>query len=115
MTAFRYILLIAAVFILSIVSAEAKCIRCGIDKLACEGDNKFAVFSACGQPDYSEEVGTDTQGSVKRGDVDLAERRVEKLYYNCGSGRFVKILTIKNGQIITIQDGDRGSGPERCD
>ena len=115
MKAIRIILLIAVVFILTIVSAEAKCIRCGIDKLACEGDNKFAVFSACGQPDYSEEVGSDTQGSIKRGDVDLAERRVEKLYYDCGDGRFVKILTIKNGRIINIQDGDRGSGPSRCD
>ena len=43
------------------------------------------------------------------------ERKVEKIYYNCGSGRFIKILTIKDGKIIDIDDGDRGSGPVKCD
>ena len=40
---------------------------------------------------------------------------MEKMYYNCGAGRFIKILTIEDGKIISIEDGDRGSGPIRCD
>jgi hypothetical protein len=109
------IICVASLFLMLIaISVEAKCIRCGLDKLACEGDSKFAAINACGEPNYSEEVGSDTHGSVRRGDVDLSERKVEKLYYDCGYGDFVKILTIRNGKIISINDGDRGSGPSRC-
>jgi hypothetical protein len=100
--------------VLTIVNAEAKCLRCGTGTLACEGDSKFAAINSCGQPDYSEDIGDDTQGSVRRGDVDLANRKVEKLFYNCGDGDFVKILTIKNGKIVSINDGERGSGRGRC-
>lgn len=96
--------------------AEASCIRCGLDKLVCEGDPKFNVISQCGQPDDIEEVGEDMEGRAGRGgDVDIKKRKVEKLYYNCGDQRFIKILTIKDGKIVNIQNGDRGSGPIRCD
>jgi hypothetical protein len=95
--------------------AEASCIRCGLDKLACEGDNKFSAISQCGNPDHSEIVGEDTDGHISSGGgVNLKERTVEKMYYNCGDGMFIKILTIKNGKIISIDDGDRGTGPLKC-
>lgn len=95
-------------------SADAGCIRCGIDKLACEGDSKFSVISQCGEPTYSEDIGTDTYGAARRGNVDIAERKIEKLYYDCGNSDFVKILTIRNGKIASITDGERGTGPNRC-
>jgi Protein of unknown function (DUF2845) len=95
--------------------AEASCIRCGLDKLVCEGDSKFSAISQCGDPDHSEIVGEDTKGhSSTEGHVDLQERTVEKMYYNCGDGMFIKILTIKNGEIISVDDGERGSGPVKC-
>jgi hypothetical protein len=96
--------------------ADASCIRCGLDKLACEGDTKFDVISQCGNPDYSEIVGEDTKVHSSSGSsAKLQERSVEKMYYNCGDGRFIKILTIKDSKIISVEDGDRGSGPIRCD
>jgi len=96
--------------ILSISSiAEASCIRCGLDKLACEGDAKFDAITQCGQPDQVEEIGEDTKGNVSRGgDVDIQKRKVEKLYYNCGDQKFIKILTIKNGEIIKIEEDGWG-------
>ena len=104
------------VLIFSIYSiADASCIRCGLDKLACEGDSKFDAISQCGNPDHSEIVGEDTKGHIgTEGHVNVKERTVEKMYYNCGDSMFIKILTIKNGEIISIDDGDRGSGPVKC-
>ena len=96
--------------------ADASCIRCGLDKLACEGDSKMNAITECGNPDQSEIVGEDTQGHISGGGhVNLQERRVEKLYYNCGDLRPIKVLTIKNGKIISIDESGRGSGPVRCE
>lgn len=108
----RAIIVIISIFVFT-SPVFAKCISCS-GNLVCEGDNKFDAISRCGQPDYSEEVRTDTEGSIKRNNVNISEQKVEKLYYNCGSGQFIEILTVKNGKIISIDDGDKGSGSQRC-
>ena len=108
-------LLFVLIFCSYSIANASSCIRCGLDKLACEGDSKFNAISQCGNPDNSEIVGVDTKGHISNGGrVKLQERTVEKMYYNCGDGRFIKILTIENGKIISIDDGGWGSGPVRC-
>ncbi|MDH5768643.1 MAG: DUF2845 domain-containing protein [Nitrospirota bacterium] len=108
--------IVMILFIVGIASiVEAKCLRCALDAMVCEGNTKFDAIKTCGQPDYSEETSVETEGSVRRGGVRLSEQKVEKLCYNCGEKRFVKILTIKNGKIISITDGDWGSGPVKCE
>jgi hypothetical protein len=95
--------------------ADASCIRCALDKLVCEGDSKFDAIDQCGNPDSSEIVGEDAKENISSGSsVKLQERSVEKMYYNCGDGKFIKILTIRDGKIISIDEGNRGSGPVRC-
>ncbi len=91
-------------------------------ELACEGDSKFDVIRKCGSPDYQEEsgsvssgeFGTTRQKGTKQGGFTSSTESVEKMYFNCGRGRFIKILTFRGGTLITIQEGDRGSGEQRC-
>jgi len=104
--------------------AEGACMSClsqtgtGYTELACEGDSKFEVIYKCGEPDYTEETEEITEGSVrpeKPGSSFRAVRqRVEKLYYNCGQGRFIKILVFRGARLIAVKNGERGSGPQRC-
>jgi len=59
--------------------ADASCIRCGLDKLACEGDSKFDAISQCGNPDHSEVVGEDTRGiSAPRGKLMRNREQLRK-------------------------------------
>jgi len=104
------------VFPLHVLSVEATCMRCKTDvgsDLACVGETKFALLSKCGSPDYSEETAEKTSG-VLNGNVNLTTKKVELIYYNCGDGKNIKIIKVRGGKIVSIKDGDRGSGPERC-
>jgi hypothetical protein len=91
-------------------------------ELACEGDSKFDVVRKCGKPDYEEETSQVTSGQfgstrekrTKEGGFTSSTEKIEKLYYNCGQGRFIRILTFRGGSLVTIENGDRGSGDQRC-
>jgi hypothetical protein len=76
------------------------------------------VLSKCGPPDDSETVSYDTKGSrgsvFSKGSVDLTTKKVDKLYYNCGDGRFIRVLTLIDGKLVTIENAGYGSGPEKC-
>lgn len=109
-------------------NAEAACMSCisntgnSYTELACEGDSKFDVIRKCGKPDYEEESGNVTSGGfgstrekgTRQGGFSSSTERIEKFYLNCGQGRFIKILTFRGGTLITIEEGDRGSGEQRC-
>jgi hypothetical protein len=108
--------------------AEAACMSCvsrtgdSYTELACEGDSKFDVIRKCGNPDYEEEsasvssgeFGETRQKGMKQGGFSSSTERIEKVYYNCGRGRFVKVLTFRGGTLVTIAEGDRGSGEQKC-
>jgi hypothetical protein len=89
---------------------------------ACEGDSKFDVIRKCGKPDYEEESGQVTTGEfgstrgqgTKEGGFATSTVKIDKFYYNCGRGRFIKILTFSGGTLVTIETGDRGSGEQKC-
>jgi hypothetical protein len=109
-------------------AAEAACMSCishtgsSYTEVACEGDSKYDVIRKCGQFDYTEENEEITSGGVdtasKHGQSQSTfgsiTERVETAYYNCGQGRFIKILVFRNGKVVSITDGDRGSGLQKC-
>ena len=115
-------------FLVWSISAEAACMSCisktgnSYTELACEGDSKFNVIRKCGKPDYEEEssqvttgqFGSTRQKGSKEGGFSSSTERIDKLYFNCGQGRFIKILTFRGGALVTIEEGDRGSGEQKC-
>jgi hypothetical protein len=104
--------------------SDGACMSClsqtgtGYTELACEGDSKFDVIYKCGEPDYTEETEEITEGSVRsekpHSSFRAVTQRVEKLYYNCGQGRFIKILVFRGARLVAVKNGERGSGPQRC-
>ena len=128
-----YLHVFAAVlaFLISLLISSrtyAACMSClshtgnSYTELACEGDSKFDVVRKCGKPDYEEESSQVTAGQfgstrekgTKQGGFTSSTERIEKLYFNCGQGRFIRILTFRGGTLVTIENGDRGSGDQRC-
>lgn len=94
--------------------ANADSFRCG-NRLVSTDDTKMDVISKCGPPHDSETVSYDTKGSVSSGgSVNLRTKKVEKLYYNCGEGSFIRVLTLISGKLVKIENGGYGSGPEKC-
>lgn len=55
-------------------------------------------------------------GATKQtGSFTAASNKVEKWYYNCGTGQFGKIVTFKGGKIVSIENSaDRGTGDQKC-
>ncbi len=108
--------------------SEAACMSCvshtgsGYTELACEGDSKFDVIRKCGQFDYTEENEEITSGGVdttrrhreSQSFFGAVTERVETAYYNCGQGRLIKVLVFRNGRLVSITDGDIGSGEQKC-
>jgi hypothetical protein len=78
----------------------ARSMRCG-NELVRVGDPTIELLQRCGEPDLKELLNTD--GLI-----------VEKWTYNCGSLRFMRIITLKGGVIERIELADYGSGPSRC-
>jgi hypothetical protein len=80
------------------------------------------VVRKCGDPDYEQESGQVTTGQFgttrqkgnKESGFATSTEKIEKLYYNCGQGRFIRILTFRGGTLISIETGDRGSGGQKC-
>jgi hypothetical protein len=94
--------------------ANGDSFRCG-NRVVSTGDSKMEVLSKCGPPDDSETVSYDTTGSVSRGgNIAMSTKKVDKLYYNCGDGRFIRVLTLIDGKLVTIENGAYGSGPPKC-
>lgn len=87
--------------------------RCG-KKLVSVGDTTAEVIIKCGGPSMREFTGYETRGDYKenisRGTYREISQKVEKWYYNCGRGNFIKILTFKSGILTSIEIGGRGSG-----
>jgi hypothetical protein len=62
------------------------------------------VVAACGRADHLEVVSYKTTVRESGPGIEEAEtRKVEKLYYNCGEGRFTRILSITDGELVRIE------------
>ncbi|MDY6820813.1 MAG: DUF2845 domain-containing protein [Deferribacterota bacterium] len=92
--------------------------RCG-NQVVSTGDLKMEVLSKCGPPDDSEIVSYDTTGSVSKSTsksktFSATTKKVEKLYYNCGNGKFIRVLTLIDGKVVSIENDGYGTGPQKC-
>jgi hypothetical protein len=98
----RAISLAALTIIVLLLAAPswAQSIRCG-NELVRVGDPTIELLQRCGEPDLKELLNTD--GLI-----------VERWTYNCGSLRFMRIITLKGGVVQRIELADYGSGPPRC-
>ena len=79
---------------------EVQSIRCGTEVVRL-GAHSYVMLQKCGEPDQK----------------DTIEARLstyEIWTYNCGAGRFIKVITIRGGKVDKIEEGTRGSGPTRC-
>lgn len=108
--------------------AHAGCMSClsktgaSYTEQVCDGDSTFDAIRKCGPPDYKEDVEERTTGEMYGGSrrypysgtVDIATRKVQKFYYDCGSSRFVRVLTFSGGRLISVDEGGRGSGEQKC-
>jgi hypothetical protein len=94
----------------------ADSLRCG-NRVISKGDSKIEVLAKCGQPDMKEVDSYDTTGTVSRsGNVSLKTSTVERFYYNCGEGRFLRVLIFVEGRLTAIKNaGSYGSGPVKCE
>lgn len=78
--------------------AGAECLRCqGGSELACTGDSKPGFISKCGRPDDTAYI-----------------NNTALLFYNCGDGQFIERVSVENGKVTSIEHGERGSGPVKC-
>jgi Protein of unknown function (DUF2845) len=112
----RKLFLFVGMLLFCIVSiARGDSFHCG-NRVVSTGDSKMDVLSKCGPPDDSETVSYDTKGTASgEGSVDLKTKKVDKLYYNCGDSRFIRLLTVIDGKLVKIENGGYGSGAAKCE
>jgi hypothetical protein len=91
---------LTGLILLMAVPSWARSMRCG-NELVRVGDPTIKLLQRCGEPDLKELLNTD--GLI-----------AEKWTYNCGSLRFMRIITLRGGVIRKIEVADYGSGPPRC-
>jgi hypothetical protein len=95
------IMVSVAIFVLAMADrGSARTIRCGTE-IVSVGDPTIELLQKCGEPDLKELI--KTNGFI-----------IEKWTYNCGSKRFMKILTLKGGKVQRVEVADYGTGPARC-
>ena len=83
--------------------------RCG-NQLVAVGESSWEVIKTCGKPDHRETVAVikDTIGVGQFDDGVHVEQEsaryteVERWYYDGGSNRLDRILTIEGGQLVDI-------------
>lgn len=108
----KFVVFLMVLFIGAAATVSGESFYCG-SRVVSTGDTKIEVFSKCGSPDYEEMVAVETTGSVGAR-VDLSTKYVEKLYYNCGKDRFIRVLTFTDGKLVKIENAGYGSGPQKC-
>lgn len=101
-----------------LISQSAMAFRCG-GGLITKGDSKLTVLNKCGEPSWkdrwSEEI-------IEYPDTDIEHRTLrinERWIYNPGPTQFIRIITFKESQVISVETGSRGftviPGLQRCD
>jgi len=121
-------ILIFALFILILSNSNAfsDSFRCGPQSIVHTGFSKGDVLAQCGEPDYKDIESVDTRGTYggsryggrkycpPGGSFSAVSSPIETWYYNCGEGDFTYSLKFKDGGLVQIITGARGSGPKRC-
>ena len=79
---------------------EAQSIRCGTEVVRLRAHSSV-MLKKCGAADQK----------------DLIKARLETRETwtsNCGSGRFIRVVTMRGGKVDKIEEGARGSGATHC-
>jgi len=102
LSALTVALLFAFVVVVSSFAQERKVrsMRCGTEIVQL-GASSYELLQKCGEPDQKEII-------------EARDETSERWTYNCGTGRFIKIITLRGGKVWRIEEGVRGSGPNRC-
>ena len=97
-------LVLAAWLTLLALPAQATGVRCNPDLLE-PGDKVSELLRICGQPL--------TRTGVAPEDVSGPTMAVEQWTYIVGPGTLVRVVTISNGYVLTIEDGDPPAAAEK--
>jgi hypothetical protein len=97
--------------------------KCGTE-IVRPGMTTMQVLLRCGPPSFKELKRVITEGTYGRrfphgfpkekGGYSEVTESVETWYYNCGTHRFVKILTFRAGLLRRVRVGRYGSGESDC-
>ena len=98
----RHIVL-GMVLFLSAFSTQAGTLRCG-SRLITEGEATSSLLSKCGKPILVEPITRSAQSAT--GELTQISAG-ERWTYEQGAGKFMQIVTINNGVIVSIDDGPR--------
>lgn len=79
-------------------------LRCD-DGLIDEGDRKYTVLRKCGEPSFRDR--RDRAFVPGQGFLPVEE----VWYYDFGSTRLIRVLHFREGRLMRIDTGDRGTGP----
>ncbi len=101
--------LMRSLLFVSIVSGSsyASDMRCN-DRLVSLGDSKAEVIAKCGEPVFSNVVAYEKDRTTTD-NVHAVEIALEQWTYNLGPNTFLKILTFRGGELVSIEDGQRVS------
>ncbi len=98
----RHIVLGMALFLAGF-AAHAGTLRCGT-RLITEGEATSSLLSKCGKPILVEPITRSAQSAT--GELTQISAG-ERWTYEQGAGKFMQIVTINNGVIVSIEDGPR--------
>lgn len=87
----------------------------GTSGLVSDGDGKYRVLEVCGEPSAREHAGVLTQGVGWGRYFQQVSIPLENWYYQCGYGRFDKVLRFQGDRLARIDGGGLGKqGAPRC-
>lgn len=99
-----YRILAVAALMLAAITARADSLRCGSDLLLI-GQSTVILLAKCGDPILREPL---NRIEVDRRGVSQVINYGERWTYNFGPSNFMQNVTIENGSITAIENGDRG-------
>ena len=97
-------LAVATGLVLLAHSAQATGVRCNPD-LVEVGDKVSDLLRMCGPPLL--------RSSVAPEDISGPTRAIEQWTYSVGPGTLVRVVTIANGVILSVEDGDPPAAGEK--
>jgi hypothetical protein len=87
---------------------ETNQLQCNAQNIAV-GDSAIEVLAKCGEPVSENEWEEMTSERLDDGTVRKVNITVAEWTYNLGPDKFIRIITLRNGTVVNIQSGGRGS------
>jgi hypothetical protein len=96
--------LLLAVFCITVYADSVSC----TGGIISTGDRSADVYAKCGSPDFRD---SHQEEVVQRIDADTKKKvyiTVEEWTYNFGPNQLIRILVLKNGEVVEIRTGNYG-------